>query len=198
VNSPATNTGDGGADFFLGLDYQYGRGVSTGAIWQQTSDIIGVYAQDTWRVTNRLTLNLGLRYDAHTPWVESSNHQANYNFATGNIDLAGQNGASQALLHWDGCIFAPPEPGDICRQGSRLPSPRKPSLPAPWSYLRSLPRIVGSSAMDNVWHTMFAILRHHIEKDLVRSISSTLLCEPSSSKKVSKCHHGDLPDYFAM
>jgi hypothetical protein len=97
VASPAANTGDGGADFFLGLDYQFGRGVSTGATWQQTSDIIGIYAQDTWRVTNRLTLNLGLRYDAHTPWVESKNHQANYNIATGNIDLAGQNGASQAL-----------------------------------------------------------------------------------------------------
>jgi Carboxypeptidase regulatory-like domain/TonB dependent receptor len=97
VNSPATNTGDGGADFFLGLDYQYGRGVSTGATWQQSSNIIGVYAQDTWRATNRLTLNLGLRYDAHTPWIEDSNHQANYNFATGNIDLAGQNGASRAL-----------------------------------------------------------------------------------------------------
>ena len=77
-------TGDGGADFWMGLDYQFGRGVSTGSTWQQSSNIIGVYAQDTWRVTNRLTLNLGLRYDAHTPWVEAHNDQANYNFATGN------------------------------------------------------------------------------------------------------------------
>lgn len=99
VASPLTNTGDGGADFFLGLDYQYGRGISTGATWQQSSDIIGVYAQDTWRITDRLTLNVGLRYDAHTPWVEAHNQQANYNFATGNIDLAGQNGASQALYN---------------------------------------------------------------------------------------------------
>ena len=53
--------------------------------------------QDTWRVTDRLTLNLGLRYDAHTPWVETNDQQANYNFATGNIDLAGKNGASRAL-----------------------------------------------------------------------------------------------------
>ena len=47
--------------------------------------------------TDRLTLNLGLRYDAHSPWVEANNQQANYNFTTGNIDLAGQNGASRAL-----------------------------------------------------------------------------------------------------
>jgi len=89
--------GDGGADFVLGLDYQYGRGVSTGKTWQQSSNVIGLYAQDTWRFTDRLTLNLGLRYDAHTPWVEANNQQANYNIATGNIDLAGKGGASRAL-----------------------------------------------------------------------------------------------------
>ena len=63
-----------------------------------TSNVFGFYAQDTWRFTDRLTLNLGLRYDAHSPWVESNNQQANYNIATGNIDLAGQNGASSGLL----------------------------------------------------------------------------------------------------
>ncbi|MHB1673334.1 MAG: outer membrane beta-barrel protein [Acidobacteriaceae bacterium] len=95
--SAGGGTGDGGADFTLGLPYQIGRGTSTGATWQQSSDIIGIYGEDTWRVTDNLTLNLGLRYDAHTPWVEANNKQANYNFATGNIDLAGQNGASRAL-----------------------------------------------------------------------------------------------------
>jgi hypothetical protein len=93
----AAVAGDGGADFFLGLNDSYGRGVSTGKTWEQTSNVIGIYAQDTWRATDRLTLNLGLRYDAHTPWVETHNQQANYNFATGNIDLAGQGGASRAL-----------------------------------------------------------------------------------------------------
>ena len=99
--SPAVggSGGDGGADFVLGLNYQYGRGVSTGKTWQQFSNIIGVYAEDTWRVTDHLTLNLGLRYDAHTPWTETNDQQANYNIATGNIDLAGQNGASRALYN---------------------------------------------------------------------------------------------------
>ncbi len=98
-SSAGNGTGDGGADFVLGLPFQYGRGVSTGKTWIQTSNVIGVYAQDTWRVTDRLTLNLGLRYDAHTPWVETHNQQANYNFATGNVDLAGQGGASRALYN---------------------------------------------------------------------------------------------------
>ena len=97
ASSTSTVAGDGGADFFLGLDQQYGRGVSTGKTWQQSSNMIGIYAQDTWRFTDRLTLNLGLRYDAHSPWVEANNQQANYNITTGNIDLAGQSGASRGL-----------------------------------------------------------------------------------------------------
>ena len=60
-------TGDGGADFVLGLPFQVGRGVSSGATWEQTSNVIGAYVQDTWRLSDTLTLNLGLRYDAHTP-----------------------------------------------------------------------------------------------------------------------------------
>jgi len=95
----ASSGGDGAADFLLGLNYQYGRGVSTGKTWQQSSNVIGAYVQDTWRVTDRLTLNLGLRYDAHTPWVETNDQQANYNIKTGNIDLAGKNGASRALYN---------------------------------------------------------------------------------------------------
>ena len=99
-NSAGTNgVGDGGADFVLGLPFQYGRGVSSGATWQQASNVFGIYVEDTWRATDNLTLNLGLRYDAHTPWVETNNQQANYNIATGNIDLAGQNGASRALYN---------------------------------------------------------------------------------------------------
>ncbi|HEX4784677.1 MAG TPA: TonB-dependent receptor [Candidatus Sulfotelmatobacter sp.] len=101
--------GDGGADFVLGLNDSYGRGVSTGKTWQQSSNVFGFYGQDTWRFTDRLTLNLGLRYDAHSPWVEANNQQANYNIATGNIDLAGQNGASRGLYDgtWGGKDFQP-------------------------------------------------------------------------------------------
>ena len=97
--SAGNGTGDGGADFVLGLPYQYGRGVSTGATWQQYENVIGIYAEDTWRATDNLTLNLGLRYEAHTPWTESNNQQANYNINTGQIQLAGQNGASRALYN---------------------------------------------------------------------------------------------------
>jgi len=107
--APVTATGDGGADFVLGLPFQYGRGVSTGKTWEQSSNVVGIYAQDTWRFSDRLTLNLGLRYDIHSPWVETNDQQANYNIATGNFDLANQNGASRALYKgfYGGRAFQP-------------------------------------------------------------------------------------------
>jgi outer membrane receptor for monomeric catechols len=58
------------------LPGEYGRGLSSGKTWEQTSNIFAGYVQDTWRLTDRLTLNIGLRYEAHTPWVETNDQQA--------------------------------------------------------------------------------------------------------------------------
>jgi Carboxypeptidase regulatory-like domain/TonB dependent receptor-like, beta-barrel len=40
------------------------------------------YGQDDWRVTRRLTLNLGLRYDYNTVWREGQNRMQNFDVAT--------------------------------------------------------------------------------------------------------------------
>src|SRR5713226_5927252 len=74
--------GYGGADFYLGLPINYGRGISGGE-WGQRASVFGAYLQDDWRATSNLTLNLGVRYEAHTPWVEVQNHQINFDLITG-------------------------------------------------------------------------------------------------------------------
>jgi hypothetical protein len=88
----------GEADFVLGLPDTLARGLSTGT-WGQRATIYGFYGQDDWRVTNSLTLNLGLRWEYHTPLVEVKDRQANYGLISGQQELAGQNGNSRALYN---------------------------------------------------------------------------------------------------
>src|SRR6266568_3990139 len=57
------------ADFWLGLPEAVQRGVDTGT-WGQRSNVFAGYLQDDWRATSDLTVNLGLRYETHTPWGE--------------------------------------------------------------------------------------------------------------------------------
>jgi hypothetical protein len=88
----------GDADFVLGLPTDFGRGLQNGT-WGQRKTIWGFYFQDDWRVTNSLTLNLGLRWEYHTPLVEIKDRQANFGLFSGQLELAGQNGNSRALYN---------------------------------------------------------------------------------------------------
>jgi Carboxypeptidase regulatory-like domain/TonB dependent receptor-like, beta-barrel len=60
------------------------------------------YAQDDWRVTRTLTLNLGLRYDYNTVWSEQHDREQNVDFATQSFLPA-----SQAAYNAPKADFAP-------------------------------------------------------------------------------------------
>jgi hypothetical protein len=58
-------TGLGLADFMLGRANSFTAGTPTGA--KMRSNYLGLYAQDSWRMSSNVTLNAGLRWDPYFP-----------------------------------------------------------------------------------------------------------------------------------
>ena len=59
------------AAFLLGLPSS--GTIANPASYDEASSTYGVYLQDDWRVSSRLTLNLGVRYELETPLTEADN-----------------------------------------------------------------------------------------------------------------------------
>jgi hypothetical protein len=83
AGSPGPNNGNGFADFLLGYPYSIGAPVPV------ASDLFDVRAtdwnfffQDDWRITPRLTLNLGIRYEYPESFHTPANDGAQLNEAT--------------------------------------------------------------------------------------------------------------------
>jgi hypothetical protein len=99
-------TGNAFADFLLGLPSQTTRDPSN-SFGYHILDSYNWFVQDDYAVSNRLTLNLGMRYEYNTPAVEKQDRLAQLNIVTLRYELAGQNGASRALYNPDKNNFGP-------------------------------------------------------------------------------------------
>jgi Carboxypeptidase regulatory-like domain len=95
--SSANINGNPQADFLLGITGlaihdQTFNGPVTGRRWK----IYRPFVEDDWRITNSLTLNLGLAWDMTTPISEAHGRLANYVPSTGQLLVASQNGVSSS------------------------------------------------------------------------------------------------------
>ncbi len=70
-------TGNDFADYLLGMASSYSEDGYQGAgHWDNQS--VAIYAQDNWKVSKKLTVNLGLRWDGIPHTYEESNNQSNF------------------------------------------------------------------------------------------------------------------------
>lgn len=92
------------ADLLIGFVCNYQIGPPFGTVgtrnWENAA-----FAQDDWKVSRNLTLNLGVRYDYYTNPTEQYGRQSNFDLATGRIILA--SGSDDSLVETDRNNFAP-------------------------------------------------------------------------------------------
>ncbi len=87
----ARYTGSGFGDFLLGYPVSSARETPTQVnLLHQTR--YSAYFQDDWKVTHRLTVNLGVRYMLQTVMQERDNSWSNFDFATGSFVIRSQDG----------------------------------------------------------------------------------------------------------
>lgn len=92
--------GNGGtdiADLLLGLPGSVDIGLQLTKPHTQSWNL-GLYAQDTFKVTPRLVLNYGVRYEFQSPYTEEHNYESNFDLTSGLILLAGRGGNSRTLM----------------------------------------------------------------------------------------------------
>lgn len=97
-----TNSGNAVASFLLGQVDTFQIDLQQNKI-RPRDHIEEYFAQDDWKLTGRLTLNLGARYTLHFPSTEKTNQGAVFNLDTQQLDYLGRNGFSRSAreLHVD-------------------------------------------------------------------------------------------------
>ncbi|HEY9138363.1 MAG TPA: TonB-dependent receptor [Terriglobus sp.] len=88
------------ADLALGATDSASRNILTGSFGMRTFQL-APYVQDTWRATDRLTLDYGVRWEISAPPYEVHNHWANLDVKTGLLKVAGLNGNGRRLRNFD-------------------------------------------------------------------------------------------------
>ena len=110
-------SGDAVASFLFGYLFQFNQ--ASGQFFNPRGKFQGAYVQDSWKLTHKLTLNYGVRYEPFVPWHElqgrmgsffpalqaSGTHSKKYPLAPAGMLFAGDsgfnpNGVASAFNHF--------------------------------------------------------------------------------------------------
>jgi hypothetical protein len=73
----ANNTGDAAASFLFGYLGSFTQ--ASGQFFNPRGKFIGAYAQDSWKISHKLTLDYGVRYEPFMPWHEIQGRMGGFN-----------------------------------------------------------------------------------------------------------------------
>jgi Carboxypeptidase regulatory-like domain/TonB dependent receptor len=95
TQGPGGDGGVGMAGFLLGYVSYFTRYVSNSTTAYETQPRMFFYGQDTWRITPKLTVNYGLRWEIYKPESASKAGGGGWlDLATGEMRVAGQQGVN--------------------------------------------------------------------------------------------------------
>jgi len=94
------------ADLLIGVPYVNYMGLQLTHPHTQAWEL-GNFIEDTYKLSPKLTLYGGIRYEFQSPWSETNNNMSNYDPATDSLLLAGRGGNSRGLIDANPHNFGP-------------------------------------------------------------------------------------------
>lgn len=106
AGAPVPGTGNSTASFLLGQVQSFSMDLQR-EVLQPRATVSEFFVQDDWRVSSRLTLNVGVRYTLNCPSTEARDRAAVFNLETQQLNFLGSNRLPRSARQLEKTNFGP-------------------------------------------------------------------------------------------